>query len=109
MPWFVFAQATTADPLSGGAGWAGAGLLSLVLGWLLLIYLPRQEQQMDKKESMLLEELSKKDKEFTTALSEQNRSKEVILATITSHCKEELSHITERFMNELRSLLRGKE
>lgn len=34
------------DPLSGGAGWAGAGLLGLVLAWLLLKYLPDKDRQM---------------------------------------------------------------
>lgn len=34
----LLAQAT--DPLSGGAGWMGAGLLGLVLAWLLLKHLP---------------------------------------------------------------------
>lgn len=34
------------DPLSGGAGWAGAGLLSLVLGWLLLKHLPDKDKHI---------------------------------------------------------------
>ena len=40
----VLAQAV--DPISGGAGWIGAGLLGLVLGWLLLIYLPSKDKQL---------------------------------------------------------------
>lgn len=34
------------DSLSGGAGWAGAGLLGLVLGWLLLFHLPQKDKQL---------------------------------------------------------------
>lgn len=34
------------DPISGGAGWVGAGLLGLVLGWLLLKHLPAKDQQV---------------------------------------------------------------
>jgi uncharacterized membrane protein YgaE (UPF0421/DUF939 family) len=34
------------DGISGGAGWAGAGLLGLVLAWLLLKYLPDKDKQI---------------------------------------------------------------
>ena len=34
------------DPLSGGAGWLGAGLLGLVLAWLLLKHLPEKDRQI---------------------------------------------------------------
>ena len=40
----VLAQSPPAA-LSGDAGWAGAGLLGLVLGWLLLWYLPNKDKQ----------------------------------------------------------------
>lgn len=33
------------DPISGGAGWVGAGLLGLVLGWFLLVRLPAQDRE----------------------------------------------------------------
>jgi hypothetical protein len=32
--------AQSSDPLSGGAGWVGAGLLGAVLAWLLFVHLP---------------------------------------------------------------------
>ena len=34
------------DPISGGAGWLGAGLLGLVLGWYLLIRTPASDRQL---------------------------------------------------------------
>ena len=34
------------DSLSGGAGWAGAGLLGLVLFWLLFKHLPAKDAQL---------------------------------------------------------------
>lgn len=40
----LFAQ--QADPISGGGGWFGAGLLGLVLAWLLLRHLPGKDQQI---------------------------------------------------------------
>lgn len=40
----LFAQVT--DPLSGGAGWVGAGLLGAVLAWLLFVHLPGKDKQV---------------------------------------------------------------
>lgn len=40
----LFAQ--SGDPISGGAGWVGAGLLGAVLAWLLLVHLPGKDKQM---------------------------------------------------------------
>jgi PAS domain S-box-containing protein len=40
----VIAQA---DQITGGAGWAGAGLLGLVLAWLLLKHLPDKDKQLN--------------------------------------------------------------
>jgi hypothetical protein len=34
----------TSDPSSLGNGWAGAGLLGLILSWLLLVRLPQQDK-----------------------------------------------------------------
>lgn len=36
------------DPVSGGAGWVGAGLLGLVLSWLLLKHLPDKDKQIER-------------------------------------------------------------
>ncbi len=40
----LFAQST--DPISGGAGWIGAGLLGAVLSWLCLVHLPAKDKQL---------------------------------------------------------------
>lgn len=34
------------DPLGGGSGWVGAGLLGLVLSWLLWKHLPEKDRQV---------------------------------------------------------------
>lgn len=41
------ADIIAADPISGGAGWFGAGLLGLVLGWLMLKHLPDKDKQVE--------------------------------------------------------------
>jgi hypothetical protein len=43
-----FAQASggvAVDPISGGAGWLGAGLLGAVLAWIFFVRLPANDKQ----------------------------------------------------------------
>lgn len=40
---FLVAQS---DPISGGAGWIGAGLLGAVLAWLTMVHLPAKDKQL---------------------------------------------------------------
>ena len=47
MEWLLLAQ-TGVDPFSGYSGWAGAGLLGLVLAWLLLRHLPDKDKQIER-------------------------------------------------------------
>lgn len=54
--------AQVADPLSGGGGWLGAGILGLVLGWLLLIHLPAKDKQIKEMTADKDGQLSAKDK-----------------------------------------------
>ncbi len=35
-----------AEPISGGAGWVGAGLLGMVLAWLFMKHLPDKDKQI---------------------------------------------------------------
>jgi len=41
----LLAQAAI-EPLAGGSGWVGAGLLGLVLSWLLMVHLPAKDKQI---------------------------------------------------------------
>lgn len=38
--------AQSSDPISGGAGWIGAGLLGLVLSWVFFWHLPAKDKQV---------------------------------------------------------------
>lgn len=73
-PVIVFAQG---DPsaLSGGAGWVGAGLLGLVLCWLLLKHLPEKDSQIERlmirHQSEMSAALAQERSEFTGALGQQ--------------------------------------
>lgn len=41
----LLAQAAI-EPLAGGSGWAGVGLLGAILSWLLLVHLPAKDKQI---------------------------------------------------------------
>lgn len=62
---FIFAQ--IADPISGGAGWVGAGLLGLVMSWLLMVHLPSKDKQLreliDGKDSALKDVMGRQETE----------------------------------------------
>lgn len=92
----LLAQGSGVEPLSGGAGWVGAGLLSLVLGWLLFRHLP-------EKDRLILLIIDSRDKMMSDL---HNRHSEVIkslgasittaVERVTSHCKEELEVIVAK-------------
>lgn len=70
------------DPISGGAGWVGAGLLGAVMAWLLLVHLPNKDKQLkefidsrDKDKQAAREAFEKEQREsrsaFALAIREQ--------------------------------------
>lgn len=107
----VFAQ-TAVDPISGGAGWVGAGLLGLVLGWLLLVHLPNKDKQMKDyvtdKDTQLNTYISDKDKQMDKMLADaelssirQGNDFKEALVQITEHCAAEMKTVTEFWKREL--------
>ena len=72
----LFAQ--DASLLTGVGGWAGAGLLGLVLGWLLMRHLPAKDQQIKdfiESKDMLVKDMIT---EFKGALH-----------LVVTHCRDE--------------------
>lgn len=97
-----------ADSLSGGGGWLGAGLLGLVLAWLLLVHLPAKDKQLDKmmdgkdaaltaqRDKFLLELKEERDAHE----EEQKKAREAFekaLDVITTHCKDETRQMIDAF------------
>jgi hypothetical protein len=80
---FLFMQIV--EPISGGAGWIGAGLLGAVLSWLLLVHLPNK----DKQTRDLLDRHDASQRDLQKTFSDS------IDKTI-EHCKEELAIIAGR-------------
>ena len=86
--------------LGGASGWAGAGLLGLVLGWLLLKHLPskdaqaeRMGQDKDKAVAAVVAEFSatvkasadKQDHEIATVVAEHR----AVLMKMSEECRAE--------------------
>jgi hypothetical protein len=85
-----------ADPsaLGGGAGWAGAGLLGLVLSWLLLKHLPDKDRY--------IRDLMDRHDAATRYLTERFGEG---LRAVTEHCREELAEVSGTFRREVDRLI----
>ena len=95
---------TTADPLAGGAGWAGVGLLGAVLSWLLFIHLPAKDKinrEKDEAHAVTQRELIERHDAAVKDLLDRNQAtmrdlRETFsdaLREVTNHCKDELAQI----------------
>jgi len=104
----LFAQTVAApvDPISGGAGWVGAGLLGLVLAWLLLKHIPSQAEQtrelVKAKDDQTRELILAKDeavrdaiKSFAAQLAIIQADGKAALAQVVAHCEREFSQVSE--------------
>jgi gas vesicle protein len=128
-----------ADPISGGAGWVGAGLLGMVLGWLLIIHLPAKDKQLQTlarrqgrtaaqhpsaEGNALVREAFLKIKEMGEAKDKQieamlTRKWEIIqaltrdykdgLKEVSAHCEQEISRLTEYWQSQMGSLTHAIE
>lgn len=100
------------DPISGGAGWIGAGLLGAVLAWLLGIHLPAKDKQLkefmevkdeqianltEKYENKLVLVTSTFEKESDANRTDFRRTLDVVM----NHCTEESKKILEAFRSEI--------
>lgn len=127
MPLLIFIAQQVADPISGGAGWVGAGLLGLVLGWLLLVHLPAKDKQLkdllelkDKQFTVMQEA---KDKQFSELLEmkdaqlvEQLRNERTTvqamgkdyrdgLRDVVKHCEEESARNNAEWRQQMNNIV----
>lgn len=105
----VFGQA---DPIAGGAGWVGAGLLGLVLSWLLLKHLPDKDKQIkefqEAKDQQIAELTGKHERKlelvtatFRTESLEIRREFKAALDAVLSHCEKEMGKFTSGIRDEI--------
>ena len=71
--------------IAGNAGWAGAGLLGLVLAWLLLVHLPSKDKQMAEKDKAKDAAIEKIVMEFA---AESRQQREAHRKAIEDVCNE---------------------
>lgn len=77
----VFADGIT-DPLAGGSGWLGAGMLGLVIYWLLYKHIPALM-------SSHLEQVNQLSNAFKSSLSQ-----------VVAHCEEEMKGLAKAWTSE---------
>ncbi len=83
----LLAQSSTV--IGGEAGWAGVGILGLVLSWLLLRHLPAKDAQINSF-------IELKDKHVL----ELTQKFEANLDKIVEHCKEEFQIVLDLFRKD---------
>lgn len=44
----ILAQSAPPDSVVGNSGWASAGIVGLVLSWLLFVHLPAKDKQIER-------------------------------------------------------------
>ena len=88
--WLLLAQT---DLPIGGSGWAASGLIGLVLSWLLLVHLPRQDKRNDDKEAAFMTQMKEKDAAHNETIKMIMVANKEALQTVVEHCKEELDKI----------------
>lgn len=73
------------DALAESRGWAGAGLLGLMLFWLCFRHLPDKDKQINQLIEARDKQLGEKDKQINENFASHSRA----LSTVVEHCKEE--------------------
>ena len=97
MPWtnLLFSQ-VVADSLSGGAGWVGAGLLGMVLSWLLMIHLPAKDKQINEMVKTRDELADRLESKYESALNRvvltHSEKATAIVASHAETLKEQRQH-----------------
>jgi hypothetical protein len=89
----VAALLAQGDPLSGGAGWAGAGILGLVLAWLLLKHLPDQNARIDRLVKEFAEREDKARADYMGREDKREAVFEATMKTVVEHCERENARV----------------
>jgi len=81
------------EALAGGSGWVGAGLLGMVLAWLLLFHLPAKDKQMERmiadKDKVVSDLMTRHE-----AIQEKSRvAYQATLDVVVNHCDKEVESI----------------
>lgn len=97
----LLAQAT--DPLSGGAGWIGAGLLGLVLSWLMLKHIPDKDKQVKELVDSHNARMDNLTSRYEASMDRQRDLFKASLDGVLRHCIEEAEKTREAFVEEMKN------
>jgi hypothetical protein len=93
------------DPISGGAGWVGAGLLGAVMAWLLLKYLPdqhaRQERMVTAHQDTMAAAIGAQRVDFIAAMTQERLDFTVALERILKQNEIQVHHLAEAFNKDM--------
>ncbi len=104
--------------LSGGSGWLGAGLLGLVLSWLLLIHLPKKDLQLEvllgRKDTQINAVIEAKNAQLSVLLASRDQQQKMMheenqkqLDLVIEHCKTEMTGVQQLFAQKIEHLDRS--
>lgn len=96
------------DSLTGGAGWVGAGLLGLVLAWLLFVRMPAWDKLMNEKDerhTQVIREITKAhDETFAKAEIQRRADFQVAITTITDSHTRNMKNVVDHCEREITTL-----
>jgi hypothetical protein len=113
--WQLLAENGESVALTGGAGWAGAGLLGLVMMWLLMKHLPdlakERKDTSDSRDKIIqgivtvhAQSLEKERQEFLIALAESRKEFREWLSVIAANDAAGLKALTDAVSREIVAL-----
>ena len=100
----IFAQTVQTDPLTGGAGWAGAGILSLILSWLLFVRLPAQDKMVKDMVDGHNERVDKITVANLLSLEKREAMFQLALDKVISHYEREMTEMGGLFREEMQKI-----
>lgn len=128
-PWILL-LAQGVDTIGGSSGWVGAGLLGLILGWLLLRHLPSKDAQikdfMETKDAQVKELILAKDEQIRVLSERYERKVDgLILAfqiestdskkefrqaldLVLAHCDREAAKMVDAFRVEIARVVQAR-
>jgi hypothetical protein len=92
------------DFISGGSGWLGAGLLGLVLAWLLLRHLPEKDQLIMKLISTHEEQRKSQADIYRAERATTLDAFKCDLETVVEHCEHDNAEIVAMVRQEMSRL-----
>jgi hypothetical protein len=85
-------QVTTAQAISGGS-LTLSGILSGVLSWLLLVYIPRKDKQLEDMIDRNNTRWDKREEIYRSQVSELIKDHKVAVELVVEHCEREFARI----------------